>query len=75
MKHIITFTKPDGTEINFDIFDANTKITINDTHVGEDAVYETIYTGALLTDLNSGNCEITLKFKADYCETILKSTK
>ena len=72
MKHIITFTKPDGTEITLD---ANTKITIKDSLVGEDAVYETIYNGVLLTDLNTGNCEITLKFKADYCETILKSTK
>ena len=72
MKHIITFTNPDGTEINLD---TNAKITIKDTLVGNDAVYETIYTGALLTDLNSRNCEITLKFIADYCKTILKSTK
>ena len=72
MKHIITFTNPDGTEINID---TNTKITIKDTLVGKDAVYETIYKGALLTDLNSGNCEIMLKFNADCYEVILKSTK
>lgn len=72
MKHIITFTNPDGTEINLD---TNAKITIKDALVGKDAVYETIYKGVLLTDLNSGNCEITLKFKADCYETILKSTK
>ena len=72
MKHIITFTNPDGTEINLD---TNTKITIKDTLVGKDAVYGKIYEGVLLTDLNSGNYEITLKFKADCYETILKSTK
>jgi len=72
MKHIITFTNPDGTEIKLD---TNTKITIKDTLVGENAVYGKIYNGVLLTDLNSGSYEITLKFKADCYETILKSTK
>lgn len=72
MKHIITFTNPDGTEIKID---TNTKITIKDTLSGEDAVYGTIYKGVLFKDLNSGNCEITLQFKADSYETILKSTK
>lgn len=72
MKHIITFTNPDGTEIKID---ANTKITIQDALVSENAVYGKIYNGVLLTDLNSVNCEIILKFKADCYETILKSTK
>lgn len=72
MKHIITFTNPDGTEINID---TNTKITIKDTLVGKDVVYGRIYNGVLFTDSNSGNCEITLQFKAESYETILKSTK
>lgn len=72
MKHIITFTNPDGSEINID---TNTKITIKDTLVGEDAVCGRIYSGVLFKDSNSGNCEITLQFKADGYETILKSTK
>ena len=74
MKHIITLVAPDGTEINID---TKTKITIRDTIVGEDAVYGTIYNGALIKVLNndSGNREITIKFTADYCEEVLKSTK
>lgn len=72
MKHIITLVAPDGTEINID---AKTKITIQDTIVGEDAVYETIYKGALIKNLNSGNCELTIQFNADSYEKVLKSTK
>ena len=74
MKHIITLVAQDGTEIKID---TNTKITIQDTIVGEDAVYGTIYNGALIKELNSdsGNREVTMKFTADYCEEVLKSTK
>lgn len=72
MKHIITFTNPDGTAINID---TNTKITIQDALVGENAVYGKIYNGVLISDLTTGNCEITLQFKADSSETILKSIK
>lgn len=74
MERIITLVAQDGTEINIDPF---TKITIRDTIVGEDAVYETIYNGTLIKELNSdsGNREVTMKFTADYCEEVLKSTK
>ena len=74
MKRIITLVAQDGTEINID---PSTKITIRDTIVGEDAVYETTYNGALIKDLNSdsGNREVTIHFTADYCEEVLKSTK
>ncbi len=74
MERIITLVAPDGTEIKIDPF---TKITIRDTIVGEDAVYETIYNGTLIKELNSdsGNREVTMKFTADYCEEVLKSTK
>lgn len=72
MKHIITLVTQDGTEIKID---ANTKITIQYTLVGEDAVYGTVYKGAFIKDLNIENCEVTIKFKADYCKEVLKSTK
>ncbi len=72
MKHIITFTNPDGTEIGID---TNAKITIKDTIIGEDAVYGIIYNGAFLSGFNSENNEITFKFEADSFEQILKSTK
>lgn len=72
MKRIITLVAPDGTEIKID---ANTKIIIQDMLVGEDAVYGTIYKGAFIKDLSSGNCEVAIQFKADYCEEVLKSTK
>ena len=72
MKHIIVFTNPDGTEIKID---TNTKITIQDVLVGDDAIYGTIYNGVLIKELNSGNCELTIQFLADYNEKVLKSTK
>lgn len=74
MERIITLVTPDGTEIKIDPF---TKITIRDTIVGEDAVYGTIYNGALIKEFNSdsGNREVTIHFTADYCEEVLKSTK
>jgi len=72
MKHIITLVTKDGTEIKFD---ANTKITIQYTLVGEDAIYETVCKGAFIKDLNIENCEVTIKFEADYCKEVLKSTK
>lgn len=74
MERIITLVAQDETEINID---PSTKITIRDTIVGEDAVYGTVYNEALIKDLNSdsGNREVTMKFTADYCEEVLKSTK
>lgn len=72
MKHIITLVSQDGTEIKID---TETKITIQYTLVGEDAVYGTIYKGAFIKDLNVENCEVTMKFTAAYSEEVLKSTK
>lgn len=72
MKHTITLTNADGTEIKLD---TGTKITVQDMLVGEDAVYGTIYKGVIITDFNVGVHEITLKVKSDCYETILKSTK
>jgi hypothetical protein len=74
MKHIIILIAPDGTEIKID---TKAKITIKDMIIGEDAIFGTIYKGALINELNSnsGNCEVTIQLKADYCEDVLKSTK
>lgn len=69
MKRIITLIAQDGTEIKID---TNTKITIQDTLFGENAVYGKIYNGALIHELNCENCEVTIKFMAAYYEAAIK---
>ena len=73
MKSTVKFISRDGCEaITINQYD---KFTIENFIQGDDAKYGTTYHGAFIEEISGDGNTLTIKFRADYTETELKSTK
>ena len=75
MKRNITFIKRDGQGGISMTVPTDMKITVKDTLVGDDAVFETTYSHAFIEDVAQSGDTLILKIKADFIKTDLRSTK
>ena len=73
MRSTVKFISRDGCEAI--TINEHDKITIENFIHGDDAVYGTTYHDAFIEEISGDGATLKIKFRADWTETELKSTK